>query len=145
MKRLQPKNTAEAKKVTRANLILAKARKELKSHICSTAAYLYKAIYGNMPNFEEDENCSICTGDLVRNIYINSKVSRSYAVLDVEDNCYEDVEIAEITCLLDDTVTVADEDGNEWTDDELSIEELAEIADAFELTYDLKCKGLLHK
>lgn len=141
MKRLQPKNTAEAKKVTRANLILANARKELKSHICATAAYLYKAIYGNMPNFEEDENCSICTGDLAEPLYLTIAVDNTYD----ENTVTNRVEIAEVICLLDDTVTVADEDGNEWTDDELSIEALAEIADAFELTYDLKCKGLLHK
>ena len=141
MKRLQPKNTAEAKKVTRANLILANARKELKSHICSTAAYLYKAIFGNMPNFEEDENCSICTGDLAEPLYLTIAVDNTYD----ENTVTNRVEIAEVTCLLDDTVTVADEDGNEWTDDELSIEALAEIADAFEITYDLKCKGLLHK
>lgn len=141
MKRLQPKNTAEAKKVTRANLILANARKELKSHICSTAAYLYKAIYGNMPNFEEDENCSICTGDLAEPLYLTIAVDNTYD----ENTVTNRVEIAEVICLLDDTVTVADEDGNEWTDDELSIEALAEIADAFEITYDLKCKGLLHK
>ena len=141
MKRLQPKNTPEAKKVTRANLILANARKELKSHICATAAYLYKAIYGNMPNFEEDENCSICTGDLAEPLYLTIAVDNTYD----ENTVTNRVEIAEVICLLDDTVTVADEDGNEWTDDELSIEALAEIADAFELTYDLKCKGLLHK
>lgn len=141
MKRLQPKNTAEAKKVTRANLILANARKELKSHICATAAYLYKAIYGNMPNFEEDENCSICTGDLAEPLYLTIAVDNTYD----ENTVTNRVEIAEVICLLDDTVTVADEDGNEWTDDELSIEALAEIADAFEITYDLKCKGLLHK
>ena len=141
MKRLQPKNTAEAKKVTRANLILANARKELKSHICSTAAYLYKAIFGNMPNFEEDENCSICTGDLAEPLYLTIAVGNTYD----ENTVTNRVEISEVTCLLDDTVIVADEDGNEWTDDELSIEALAEIADAFELTYDLKCKGLLHK
>ena len=141
MKRLQPKNTAEAKKVTRANLILANARKELKSHICSTAAYLYKAIFGNMPNFEEDENCSICTGDLAEPLYLTITVDNTYD----ENTVTNRVEISEVTCLLDDTVIVADEDGNEWTDDELSIEALAEIADAFELTYDLKCKGLLHK
>lgn len=141
MKRLQPKNTAEAKKVTRANLILANARKELKSHICSTAAYLYKAIYGSMPNFEEDENCSICTGDLAEPLYLTIAVDNTYD----ENTVTNRVEIAEVICLLDDTVIVADEDGNEWTDDELSIEALSEIADAFELTYDLKCKGLLHK
>lgn len=141
MKRLQPKNTAEAKKVTRANLILANARKELKSHICATAAYLYKAIFGNMPNFEEDENCSICTGDLAEPLYLTIAVDNTYD----ENTVTNRVEIAEVTCLLDDTVIVADEDGNEWTDDELSIEALAEIADAFEITYDLKCKGLLHK
>lgn len=141
MKRLQPKNTAEAKKVTRANLILANARKELKTHICATAAYLYKAIYGNMPNFEEDENCSICTGDLAEPLYLTIAVDNTYD----ENTVTNRVEIAEVICLLDDTVTVADEDGNEWTDDELSIEALAEIADAFELAYDLKCKGLLHK
>lgn len=141
MKRLQPKNTAEAKKVTRANLILANARKELKSHICATAAYLYKAIFGNMPNFEEDENCSICTGDLAEPLYLTIAVDNTYD----ENTVTNRVEIAEVICLLDDTVIVADEDGNEWTDDELSIEALAEIADAFEITYDLKCKGLLHK
>ena len=141
MKRLQPKNTAEAKKVTRANLILNHARKELKTHICATAAYLYKAIYGNMPNFEEDENCSICTGDLAEPLYLTIAVDNTYD----ENTVTNRVEIAEVICLLDDTVTVADEDGNEWTDDELSIEALAEIADAFELTSDLKCKGLLHK
>ena len=106
MKRLQPKNTAEAKKVTRANLILANARKELKSHICSTAAYLYKAIYGNMPNFEEDENCSICTGDLAEPLYLTIAVDNTYD----ENTVTNRVEIAEVICLLDDTVTVADED-----------------------------------
>ena len=141
MKRLQPTNTAEAKKVTCANLILKKARKDLKTHICSTAAFLYKAIYGNMPNFEDDENCTICTGDLAERLYLTIGMDNTYD----EETIYARVEIAEVTCLLDDTIVVADEDGNEWTDPDLTLEALAEIADAFEITYDLKCRGLLHK
>lgn len=139
MKRLQPKNTEAPKAAlpTMAKLLLDNARRGLKQYICSTAGYLYRDIFGNNPNYAEDEACTIPTGDLCDNLYINVTVGNTYD----ENTVTNRVEIAEIVCFLDDSIAVRDEDGNEWDDCDLSLEALAEISDALQLTYRHRTKS----
>ena len=62
-------------------------------------------------------------------------------LLDLEDSVYEDMELAEIIVNPDEAdggVWVTNENGDEWTSDEISVEELANIADAMERAYNRK-------
>lgn len=138
MKKLELKENPAEHKVTKAHLILDKAKEDIKKFIKMEAALLYKAIYGKDPDFEEDGGWIICTGDLCGDLYINVEVDNSY--LDVEDICYERREMAEVLVLLDDTIIVRDEDGDEWNDREISLEDLAHVSDLLELTYLNKIK-----
>lgn len=135
MKRLKLKETPAEPKVTKAHLILSKATEEIKKFIKMEAALLYKAIYGTDPDFAEDGGWTICTGDLCGDLYVNVEMDNF-----VEDRCYERREMAEIIVLLDDTVIVRDESGDEWNDREITLEELAHVADLLELTYLNKIK-----
>ena len=129
-----------APKWTKAHLILNNSKEDIKKFIKMEAVLLYKAIYGRDPDFEEDGGWIICTGDLCGDLYINVEADNS--CLDVDDICYERREMAEVLVLLDDTVIVRDEDGNEWTDSEISLEDLAHVADLLELTYLNKVNAL---
>lgn len=133
MKRLELKETPAEKKVTKANYILTNAKEEIKKFIKMEAVLLYKMIYGEDPDFEEEGGWTICTGDLCGDVYVDIAVDNSY--LDIQDTCYKRREMAEIIVLLDDTVIVRDEDGNEWTDKEISLDDLAHVSDILELTY----------
>lgn len=135
MKRLKLKETPAEPKVTKAHLILSKATEEIKKFIKMEAALLYKAIYGTDPDFAEDGGWTICTGDLCGDLYVNVEMDNF-----VEDRCYERREMAEVIVLLDDTVIVRDESGDEWNDREITLEELAHVADLLELTYLNKIK-----
>lgn len=141
MKKLELKEQPKpkAQKWTKAHLILNNAKEDIKKFIKMEAALLYKAIYGSDPDFAEDGGWIICTGYLCGDLYINVEVDNSY--LDVEDICYERREMAEIVVLLDDSIIVRDEDGNEWNDREITLEELAHVADLLELTYTNKVLG----
>ena len=138
MKRLKLKETPAEPKVTKAHLILSNATEEIKKFIKMEAVLLYKAIYGKDPDFEEEGGWTICTGDLCGDVYVDIEVDNSY--LDIQDTCYERREMTEIIVLLDDTVIVRDEDGNEWTDKEISLDDLAHVSDILELTYLNKMK-----
>lgn len=138
VKKLELKKTPVEKKVTKANYILTNAKEEIKKFIKMEAVLLYKAIYGCDPDFAEEGGWTICTGDLCDNLYVNIKADNSY--LDVENICYERCEMSEIIVLLDDTIIVRDEDGEEWTDSEISLEDLAHVSDILELTYLNKIK-----
>lgn len=127
-----------APKVTKANYILTKARNDLKAFIQMEASLLYKLIYGKDPDFEEGGGWAIFTSVLCDDLYINVEVDNSY--LDVEERTYERREMSEIIVLLDGTVMVRDDDGNEWDDTDITISELATIADLLELTYSNKVK-----
>lgn len=138
MKRLKLAEETPTPKVTKANYILTKARNDLKAFIQMEASLLYKLIFGEGPDFEEEGWWTIFTGDLCDDLYINVEVDNSY--LDVEERTYERREMSEIIVLLDGTVMVRDEDGNEWDDTDITISELATIADLLELTYNNKVK-----
>ena len=116
----------------KATSILANARKEITDFIRFEIPLLYKKIYGR--DKEEDEDYSICTGDLGTDIFINVEVDNSY--LDVEETCYEKREIAEI--VLDSElglITLFNEDGDEWDSGYISLKELATISNAIEKAY----------
>lgn len=119
--------------MTKGKTIIAEAKKKLVDFIAFEAPLLYKKLGWAKP--EEDEDYVIPTGDL-EPIYINVEVDNSY--LDVHDRCYEDVEVAEVVVSQDGQVWVANEDGDNWTTDEISVDELANIADAFERAYNRK-------
>ena len=137
MKKLELKENAitakEERKLTKGELIVKMAKEELKGFITHQIPLLYKAFDWVEPDFSEYEDYIVPTGDLVNTIHINVEADNSY--LDVEDRCYEDVEVAEIHLTLDGNVFVANEDGNEWEWKELSVEELANVATSLERTY----------
>ena len=118
----------------KASTILAQARQEIKSFINFELPLLYKKIYGC--DKEEDENYSICTGDLKSPIFINVEVDNSY--LDVDDTCYERREIAEIVLEEDDSLTFIEEEGEEWSDSDITIDELAMISESIQEAYSAK-------
>lgn len=125
--------------MTKGQGIIAEAKKKLVDFIIFEAPLLYKK-FGWDYDPEEDENYVIPTGDL-EPIYINVEVDRMY--LDLEDRVYEDMELAEIIVNPDEAdggVWVTNENGDEWTSDEISVEELAIIADAMERAYNKKSR-----
>ena len=119
--------------MTKAETIVAKAKKELVDFICFEAPLLYKKFDWGEP--DEDEDYVISTDYLCRSIYINVEVDNSY--LDIEDNCYERREVAEIIVSREGEVWVNTE-VNDYTIDEISVEELADVAEVLELTYNRK-------
>ena len=122
--------------MTKGQGIIAEAKKKLVDFITFEAPLLYKKF--GWERDEDDENYVIPTGDL-EPIYINVEVDR--LVLDLEDSVYEDMELAEIIVNPDEAdggVWVTNENGDEWTSDEISVEELAIIADAMERAYNRK-------
>ncbi len=122
--------------MTKGQGIIAEAKKKLVDFITFEAPLLYKKF--GWERDEDDENYVIPTGDL-EPIYINVEVDR--LVLDLEDRVYEYMELAEIIVNPDEAdggVWVTNENGDEWTSDEISVEELANIADAMERAYNRK-------
>lgn len=118
----------------KADTIIARAKKEIVDFICFEAPLLYKKFGWAEP--EDGDNYSITTGDLGRKLHINVEVDNSY--LDIEDTCFEKREVAEINVnTTDGEMWVCTED-DDYTIDEVSIEELAAIANAMEETYEKK-------
>lgn len=124
------------RELTKGELIVAKAKQELKDFIAQEIPLLNSAIGFPTPDFSEGEDYTIPTGDLVESIFINVEVDNSY--LGVEERTYEDMEISEIRLTLDGNVFVANEDGYEWECDNLSVEELANVATSLQRTYNAK-------
>lgn len=122
--------------MTKGQGIIAEAKKKIVDFIVFEAPLLYKK-FGWDYDPEEDENYVIPTGDL-EPIYINVEVDNSY--LDIHDRTYEDVEIAEIIVSPEGEVWLTNEDGDDWTTDEINVEELANIADAMERAYNKKSR-----
>ena len=126
----------EKVELTKGELIVAKAKRELKDFIAHEIPLLNSALGFPTPDFTEEEDYVIPTGDLVESVFINIEVDNSY--MGIEDRTYEDTEIAEIRLTLDGNVFVANEDGDEWPWDELSVEELANVATSLQRTYSAK-------
>lgn len=118
--------------MTKAKFIVEKARKDLVDFIAYEAKLLFKKFGWVEP--EEGEDYSITTGDLKKDIFITVDVDNSY--LDVEDACTEKRGIEEIVVSEQGEVWFIEEEGKDWTPDEISIEELAAIADTLEETYN---------
>lgn len=119
--------------MTKGELIIAEALKKLMDFITFEAPLLYKKFGWELD--DEDDCYVIPTGDL-EPIFINVEVDGMY--LDLEDRVYEDREIAEIVVDPEEGIWLNDEDGNEWTADEVSLEELAHVANAMERAYNRK-------
>ena len=128
MKKLEPKEKPVEKQMLHASYMRESALNEIKSFALFEARLLYKAIYGREPNYGEDEELCICTGDLKRNISIN--VSTDF------DRYNELVDIAEVIVSIDRTIIVRNEDGDEWDDSELSFDEIVNIVDAIQEAYN---------
>ena len=136
MKKLHLKkenNVKNESKLTVAEVIVNVAKKELKNFIVHQIPMLYKAFGWAEPNFAEEEEYVIPTGDLICAPYINVEVDNSY--LDVNERTYEDVEIAEVRLTLDENVFLTNERGDEWGWDEVTVDELAAVAKILERTY----------
>lgn len=129
-------NIEKKRELTKGELIVAKAKQELKDFIVQEIPLLNSAIGFPTPDFSEGEDYTIPTGDLVESIFINVEVVHPY--LDLEERTYEDMEIAEIRLTLDGNVFVANEDGYEWEWSNLSVEELANVATSLQRTYNAK-------
>ena len=109
--------------------IIQNAKKEIVDLIGTEASLLYKKL--ELPEPEEDEAYVIEASDLHRPVSINVEVDNTY--LDVDDTCLEIREVEQIIVERDGTVTIVTEDG-EYSTDDITIEELANISDAIELT-----------
>ena len=133
MKTLKPKNKPVLDiKPTVATALLERVRKELKINICFLAGHIYREIHDEDPNYEAGEECVIKANELISPPYANVVIGNTYD----DETITKRIGFNEFHCLLDDSVIVSDKDGDrEWTDAELSVEALAEICDALELTW----------
>lgn len=116
--------------MTKAKSIIENARTELVKFIAFEVPLLYKKFGWAEP--EEGEDYSIPTGDLKKNVFINVEVYNSY--LEVETATTEKREIEEIVVSREGEVWLIAEEQN-YTTDEVLVEELAAVAEALELTY----------
>ena len=123
--------------MTRGQGIVAEARKRLADFITFEVQMLYKK-FGWEFDEEEDEDYIIETADLGEPIYVNVEVDNSN--LDVEDIVYEQREVCEVIVNVESGIwfNLYSDEAQELTIDEVSIEELAHIADVLESAYDKK-------
>lgn len=132
MKRLQPieKKAPKAVKPLLGDKHRKKFINALKDDINLQCFLLHQSVYGTNAPFGENGECEICTGDLVHDVFITIHVeSTEITALEVED-----VEIAEIVVLLDSTIILRNEDGDEWTDDEVSLDDLVNLLNVLDET-----------
>ena len=115
----------------KADAIIARAKKEIVDFICFETPLLYKKFGWAEPT--DGDNHSIATCELHSHLTIKVEVDNSY--LDIDDTCYEEREIAEILVNLNDKKIWACTEYNEYNIDEISIEELVDIANAIEAAY----------
>ena len=120
--------------MTIAETIVKSARATIAQFITHEAVMLYKKFGWDEP--EEGGEYEIPTGDLGEPIFIKVEVDNSY--LDVEESTYEYVEVAAIIVNPEEGIWVVNEDGNDWTIDELSVEEIERIASVMERAYNRK-------
>ena len=138
MNRLKETNPLPVAETLNATAIKNKALNEIKSFAFYEAELLYKLIYGDTPNYEDEEELCICTGDLKRKVFVNVMTYNPY--LDIEETTYEHREMAEIIVQTDNTIIVRDENGDEWNDWELTFDEIVNIVDAIQEAYNAKIK-----
>ena len=133
MKQLELKKGAYLTEPSLPNIMNDKLRTELKDYVGKLMPLLYKKFGFKAPNFAEEEEYGICTGDLLKPVYIRQPFEQTY-LPDDEEPCYKRVEIAEVMYTVGGDVVVANEDGDEWTSADLTTDELVQIADNLERT-----------
>lgn len=131
MKKLELKSVPTVELPTIGEIILEKAREEIKEHIRHKLGLFYYLIYGDMPNYGEGEDVRVCTGDL-EDVFVYVDTNSVY---DMNDIVKQRVEIVELGFCLDGTVLLWNENGDEWTDKDVSVEDLAKIASMLERCY----------
>lgn len=119
--------------MTKARNIIERAKKELVDFICYEIPLLYKKFGWYEP--DEDEDYIINSGDLCHSVTIKVETDNSY--LGVNERTFEDVEVAEIVLSKDGEVLIGSTE-DEFTINDISLNELANIADVLELTYNKK-------
>lgn len=124
------------RELTKGELVVAKAKQELKDFIAHEIPLLNLALDFPTPDFTKGEDYVIPASVLDESVFINVELDNS--CMGVEDRTYEDTEIAEIRLALDGNVFVSNEDGDEWPLDALSVEELANVATSLQRTYTAK-------
>lgn len=138
MIKLKELNPQPPKEEFRASSVRKNALNEIKAFAFYEAELLYKLIYGNTPNYEDEEELCICTGDLKRKIFI--KVATDCSYNDTDEADFVCVEISKIIVSVDGTIIVRNEDGDEWDDSEISFDEIVNIVDALQEAYNAKIK-----
>ena len=137
MKKLELKSTPTVEQTPIGEIILEKAREEIKEHIRHKLSLLYYLIYGDMPNYGEGEDVRVCTGDL-EDVFIYVDTDSA----DMNNIVKQRVEIVELGFCLDGTVLLWNENGDEWTDRDVSIEDLAKIASMLERRWSAAIKNI---
>ena len=137
MKKLELKSTPTVEQTPIGEIILEKAREEIKEHIRHKLSLLYYLIYGDMPNSGEGEDVRVCTGDL-EDVFIYVDTDSA----DMNNIVKQRVEIVELGFCLDGTVLLWNENGDEWTDRDVSIEDLAKIASMLERRWSAAIKNI---
>lgn len=126
------------RELTKGELVVAKAKQELKDFIANLIPLLNLALGFHTPDFTKGEDYVIPTSELAESVFINIEIDHSYlGVYDraVEDRTLEDTEIAKIRLTVDGNVFVENEDGYKWSWNALSVEELANVATSLQRTY----------
>lgn len=114
----------------RAEAIIAEAKMKMVEFICFEAPLLYKKL--GLAEPEKYENYSINGCDFPHPIFINVEVDNSY--LGVEACCFEEREVTEVLVSRDNEVWICTED-EEYTIDEISVDDLAAVTNAIEAAY----------
>ena len=112
-------------KMTNGQMIVASTKKKLVNFIAFEIPLLYKKLHWAEP--EEGENYEVPTGDLVQSVFVNGAYF-------VEDRCYEDKEVEAIVLTPEGKIVICTED-DEIEALDITVDELAAVADAIERTY----------
>lgn len=130
------------KENTNANLIINSARESIKQFIRYEIGLLYLAIHNEYPKFYEYEDVIIYASELIRTPYVGLWV-KNY---EDEDGVTISYMLSNIKLLLDDSIIIEVESvGGEKVDwefeiDKLTTDELADIANALQTTYEFKMR-----
>lgn len=123
-------------KTTTAYYIIENAREQLIEFMRCGIAMLYLAIHKKMPNFSKDEEVVIYNYDLLTTPNILLWIENG-----TENGVFESLRLHSVKLLLDNSIVFEIEDGNrilggEFTIDKISTDELADIANAIQATYN---------
>ena len=121
---------------TTADYIIENAREQLIEFMRCGIAMLYLAIHKKMPNFSKDEEVVIYNYDLLTTPNILLWIEDGS-----ENGVIESLRLHSVKLLLDTSIVFEIEDGDsvlggEFTIDKISTDELADIANAIQATYN---------